>query len=65
MITDRDLELLTPKDASKILGLNVKSFFQLPIPFVLLGKRKRYRRDDLAQYIKDNSYSPINDENYG
>ncbi|MBL41026.1 MAG: hypothetical protein CMM49_00030 [Rhodospirillaceae bacterium] len=56
-----ELELLTPNDASKMLGIHRKTFEKLDnVPFVLLGKRKRYKKEDLIQYINDRSYEPLN-----
>ena len=49
-------ELLTVKEASRILSLSISTLYafvhQKRIPYVKLGKSLRFRRNDLEQWVE-------------
>lgn len=57
-----EIELLTPREASKFLKVCEKTLRQVTktrgIPVLRLGKRKvLYRRDQLVQWVIENSHA--------
>ncbi len=45
--------LLTARKVSVILGVSVKRVYTLTIPVVKVGRRVRYRPDDVRRYIEE------------
>ena len=53
-------KLLTENEVEKLYGINKRTLqrertFNTGIPYVKLGKRVRYQRSTIDQYIKDNT----------
>ena len=53
-------KLLTETEVEKLYGINKRTLqrertFNTGIPYVKLGKRVRYQRSTIDQYIKDNT----------
>ena len=52
--------LLTEKEVEEFYGINKRTLqrervYQTGIPYVKIGKRVRYQRSTIDQYIKDNT----------
>lgn len=43
--------IYTPEEARELLGVGEKAFRRLPIAYIKIGMRKRYRLDDLKDFI--------------
>jgi excisionase family DNA binding protein len=56
-------ELLTAKETAAFLGLNEITIYRMTykkqIPFIKLGRTKRFEKSKLLQWIDKNSYDTI------
>jgi len=54
------MQLLTPKDLSKLLKISLPMTYKMAkegkLPFVTIGKSIRFREDDVFKYIEGNTY---------
>jgi hypothetical protein len=53
-----DSGLLKPNDAAKWLTVHRTTLYRLPIPYVMIGKRRAYRVSDLELYAALNLNRP-------
>ena len=44
--------LLTIDGLARLLAVDRKTVYRLPIPFVVVGTRRRYRREDIDRYLE-------------
>lgn len=44
--------LLTIDELARFLAVDRKTVYRLPIPFVVVGTRRRYRSLDVERYLK-------------
>lgn len=50
--------IYTPTEAAEMLGVGIKTFKTLGVAYVEIGKRKRYKLEDLKQFIIERTYRP-------
>ncbi len=48
---NQDRPLLTVKQLAAYLAVERKTIYRLPIPYVLVGQRRRYKPEDVDTYL--------------
>jgi excisionase family DNA binding protein len=50
-VTERDEVLLTPTEASELLRVSQRTLERLNLPYIKVGRLRRYLRSGLMEYI--------------
>jgi hypothetical protein len=53
-----DTGLLKPTEAAKWLTVHRSTLYRLPVPYVMIGKRRAYRVEDLQTFASLNLNRP-------
>jgi hypothetical protein len=53
-----DTGLLKPTEAAKWLTVHRSTLYRLPVPYVMIGKRRAYRVEDLETFASLNLNRP-------
>lgn len=46
--------LMTPEEAARYCGYACDTFRRMDVPYVMVGKRKRYSKSGLAKFVRGN-----------
>ncbi len=57
-----DLTLLTANAAAAILGVDVKTFKKMAVPYILAGRSRRYTRQGLQMWLERSLVDPYGEQ---